>query len=170
MINIISDLIKYILTNYPHKSELSASRLTKMLYLADWKSAIENSSQLTNAKWHFHHYGPYVDDFLKIAKEDNDIEVRNTSTIFGGKKQQLELAKSFKGNVDLSENQKMILDFVIDATKDKNYEEFIKLVYSTYPVVSSSRYSDFDLVNMASEYKEITADNSMPKISLQTHH
>ncbi|MDP1774168.1 MAG: Panacea domain-containing protein [Methylobacter sp.] len=155
MKTVTSNLIKYILKNYPHKSELSASRLTKMLYLADWKSAIENSNQLTNATWHFNHYGPYVDDFLKIAKDDKDIEVKSTQTIFGGKKQQVELAESFNGNIEITENQKTILNFVIGATKDKNYEDFIKLVYSTYPVVSSSKYSDFDLVAMANEYKKI---------------
>lgn len=155
MKTVISNLIKYILKNYPHKSELSASRLTKMLYLADWKNAIESSSQLTNATWHFNHYGPYVEDFLKIAKDDKDIEVKITQTIFGDRKQQVELAKSFNGNIEITENQKAILDFVIEATKDKNYEDFIKLVYSTYPVVSSSRYSNFDLVAMANEYNAV---------------
>ena len=161
MKTIVSNLIKYILKNYPHKSELSASRLTKMLYLADWKSAIEYSRQLTSVTWHFNHYGPYVDDFLKIAKDDKDIEVNDTQTIFGGKKQQIELVNSFSGNIEITENQKEILDFVIEATKDKNYEDFIKLVYSTYPVVSSSRYSDFDLVSLANEYKKIAAKTSV---------
>jgi hypothetical protein len=163
----ISNLIKYILKNYPHKSELSASRLTKMLYLADWKNAIENSTQLTDAVWHFNHYGPYVDDFITIAKNDEDIDVKSTNTMFGGLKQQIELKSSFKGEIDISESDKKILDFVIDATKSKYYEDFIKLVYSTYPVVSSSRYSDFDLVKMASEYKSI-AENSSKKALQRT--
>jgi len=157
----VSNLIKYILKNYPHKSELSASRLTKMLFLADWKSAIEYSKQLTNVTWHFNHYGPYVDDFLRIAKDDKDIEVNDTQTIFGGRKQQIELVNSFNGNIEITKNQKEILDFVIEATKDKNYEDFIKLVYSTYPVVSSSRYSDFDLVSLANEYKKIATKTSV---------
>ncbi len=159
MEKIISNLIKYILVNYPHKSELSASRLTKMLYLADWKSSIEKDSQMTNVVWHFHHYGPYVNDFLKIAIEDPDINVVNTATIFGGKKQQIELKKDFRNDIKISGENKIILDFVIDATKDKNYEDFIQLVYSTYPVVSSSRYSNFDLVTMARDYKSIAEDS-----------
>lgn len=157
MKKIMANLMKYILINYPHKSELSASRLTKLLYLADWKNAIEKDSQITDLVWHFHHYGPYVDDLIKIAKDDSDIEVINTSTIFGGKKQQIELRKNSNPNIDISVENKEILDFVIKATKDKNYEDFIKLVYSTYPVVSSSRYSDFDLVEMARSYKSMTA-------------
>lgn len=152
----ISNLIKYLLKNYPHKSELSASRLTKMLYLADWKSAITESKQLTSAEWHFNHYGPYVDDFIKIAKEDDDINIFSAQTMYGGHKQQVELRDGFDGEVVVQESEKKILDFVIESTESKNYEDFIKLVYSTYPVVSSSRYNDLDLVKMAQEYKEIS--------------
>ncbi|EPH6097746.1 Panacea domain-containing protein [Vibrio cholerae] len=156
----ISNFIKYLLKNYPYKSELSASRLTKMLYLADWKSAIEESKQLTDAKWHFNHYGPYVDDFIKIAKDDSDIKVYSTQTIFGGGKQQVELRSDFNRDIELEKNEKKILDFVIESTKSKNYEDFIKLVYSTYPVVSSSKYNDLDLVKMAQEYREISEKSS----------
>ncbi|WP_299948417.1 Panacea domain-containing protein [uncultured Microbulbifer sp.] len=152
----ISSLIKYLLKNYPNKSELSASRLTKMLYLADWKSAIENSKQLTDAEWHFNHYGPYVDDFIKIAANDDEIKVFSTQTMFGAHKQQVELREGSSREIEIQESEKKILDFVIDSTRSKNYEEFIKLVYSTYPVVSSSRYNDLDLVKMAQEYRDIS--------------
>ena len=156
----ISNVIKYLLKNYPYKSELSASRLTKMLYLADWKSAIDESKQLTNAEWHFNHYGPYVDDFIKVAKDDSDIKVYSTRTVFGGHKQLVELRNDFNRDLELERNEKKILDFVIESTKSKNYEDFIKLVYSTYPVVSSSKYNDLDLVKMAKEYKEISKKSS----------
>ncbi len=156
----ISNFIKYLLKNYPYKSELSASRLTKMLYLADWKSAIEESKQLTDAEWHFNHYGPYVDDFIKIEKDDSDIKVYSTQTMFGGHKQQVELRSDFNRDIELEKNEKKILDFVIESTKSKNYEDFIKLVYSTYPVVSSSKYNDLDLVKMAQEYREISEKSS----------
>lgn len=160
MKDIISSLIKYVLVKYPYKDELSASRLTKILYLADWKSSIEKGVQITDAVWHFHHYGPYVDDFIKAAKDDADIKVVDTITMFGGKKQQIELRKGFDSDVEISADSKEILDFVIRATKDKNYEEFIKLVYSTYPVVSNSRYSDLDLVKMARDYKALALEGS----------
>jgi hypothetical protein len=156
----ISNLIKYLLKNYPYKTDLSASRLTKILYLADWKSAIEESRQLTDAQWHFNHYGPYVDNFVNIAKNDDDIKVERTRTIFGGHKQQIELSSDFNGDIDIDESEKKFLDFVILSTKEKNYEDFIKLVYSTYPVVSNSKYTDLDLVKLANEYKAISKKSS----------
>ncbi|TQP44692.1 Panacea domain-containing protein [Vibrio cholerae] len=153
MKKVIMDVIKYILFTYPYKDELSASRLTKMLYLTDWKAALEHGVQFTDTTWHFDHYGPYVDDFVKMAKDDNDIKVTNTTTMLGGHKQLFELSSGYRHNVNLSPQLKEIVDFVINATKDKNYEEFIKLVYSTYPVISSSKYSDLDLIAKAREYK-----------------
>jgi len=160
MKNKILNIMKYFLKNYPHKSELSASRLTKMVYLSDWKSAIENEKQLTDALWHFHHYGPYIDDFLKLAFDDKDIEVEETINMFGNKKQLIKLKESFQEEINLPDETKKILDFVISSTKQKNYEDFIKLVYSTYPVISSNRYSDFNLVQMAKNYKEILTKQS----------
>lgn len=156
----ISNIIKYLLKEYPHKSELSASRLTKMIYLIDWKSSIDFGRQITNAQWHFDHYGPYVDDFVRLAKEDKDISVENTANYYGGKKQLFKLSDKFDGNFDLTKEQKHIADFVINATKQKNYEDFIQLVYSTYPVISNDRYSDLDLVESAEKYKQIIASSS----------
>ncbi|EGQ8122384.1 SocA family protein [Vibrio cholerae] len=153
MEKVIMSVIKYILQAYPYKDELSASRLTKMLYLTDWKAALELDTQLTNTVWHFHHYGPYVDDFVKMAKQDSDIKVTSTTTVFGGSKQLFELSGEGTQPITLEPQLKEIVDFVINATKDKNYEEFIKLVYSTYPVLSSNKYSDLDLVQKAREYK-----------------
>ena len=151
----ISNIVKYLLREYPHKSELSAFRITKIIYLMDWKSSIDFGRQITDAQWHFNHYGPYVDDFVQQAKKDKDIVCENTSTFFGGKKQLFKLASSFSGVIEITDEQKKIADFVIDATKEKNYEDFIQLVYSTYPVMSSSRYSDLNLVGLAQEYKKL---------------
>ena len=160
MKTLISNIIKYLLKEYPHKSELSASRLTKMIYLMDWKNSVDNRSQITNAKWHFDHYGPYVDDFVNIAKEDSDILVKKTSNFYGGKKQLFLLSEKFDGKIDITPEQKKIADFVIDATKQKNYEDFIKLIYSTFPIISNNRYSDLDLVEMADKYRDIVENNS----------
>lgn len=153
METIIKQVLKYILLKYPYKGELSASRLTKMVYLTDWKFAIEFERQFTNKIWHFNHYGPYIDDFVNLAKDDEDIVVTNTTNFYGGHKQLFELRSDFNDSINLSSELKEVVDFVIKATQDKNYEEFIKLVYSTYPVISSSKYSNLDLVAKAREYK-----------------
>ena len=48
-----------------------------------------------------------------------------------------------------------ILDFVMEGSAPLNWNEFIKLVYSTYPIVSQERYAKLDLVRLAQEYEEV---------------
>jgi len=159
----ISTIIKYILTYYPHKDELSASRLTKILYLVDWKNSIENGEQLTNSIWYYNHYGPYVEDFMKIAEEDSDIEIKNESNVFGGKKRLLKMKNSCKVKITLKQEEKQLVDFVINATKEKSYADFINLVYSTYPVLISDKYTQIDLVTLACEYKKLKLKSTKVK-------
>jgi hypothetical protein len=151
----IANILKYILASYPNKAELSASRLTKMLYLADWKSAIDKGELLTNSAWYYNHYGPYVNDFIVLAEKDPDIEVVEDVNLFGGKKRVLRLKEGYKPSVRLDEDAKILVDFVISATKSKSYQDFIHLVYSTYPVITSDKYTEIDLVELAKEYNEI---------------
>lgn len=160
MKTVISNVVTYLIKTYPHKNELSASRLTKMIYLMDWKSSIDYGHQITDAKWHFSHYGPYVDDFVKLAKEDKGFFLENVATYYGGKKQLFKLSKGYEGNIELTEEQKKVADFVIRATKQKNYEDFIQLIYSTFPIISNDRYSDLNLVELAQRYKEILERSS----------
>ncbi len=47
----LKDIIAYYCDRYPHKEELSKARLTKMVYLADWKSAIVHGKQISDIKW-----------------------------------------------------------------------------------------------------------------------
>ncbi len=86
MIDKFATLVKYFLSYYPHKDELSASRLTKMVYLSDWKSALENDRQLTETEWYFNHYGPYVDKLKDVANAGNGIRSFESSNMYGSKK------------------------------------------------------------------------------------
>ena len=55
----------------------------------------------------------------------------------------------------LSADEMRILDFVMEGSAPLNWNEFIKLVYSTYPIVSQERYAKLDLVRLAQEYEEV---------------
>lgn len=150
--NNLNKIIKYIVVEYPFKSELSASRLTKIIYLADWKSAIDSGEQLTPIIWRFNHFGPYVEDVIECVREDPDMAITLEETYYGNKKTLIRLNGSLIKS-DLSLKIQHLLNFVIMATKDKNYSDFIKLVYSTYPVITSDKYSTLNLVQLAEDYK-----------------
>jgi predicted nucleic acid-binding OB-fold protein len=149
----LRDVVAYICRNYPHKDELSNARVTKMVYLADWRSALTRGKRLTDVHWVFNHYGPFVYDIINTVKEDPAFEVVSTENMYGGSKDLMRIAD----DVDypsLGEGERELLDFVIEKSAQKNWDEFIRLVYSTYPIATQERFSELDLVELAREYEQ----------------
>lgn len=148
------DVIGYFCQNYPFPEELSQARLTKMVYLADWKNAITEGAQITSIHWVFNHYGPYVEDVINAAKADNRFKVVDTVNYYGAKKFLIKFfKKDSKEFPSLKANEKNILDFVISKTSTKYWKDFMNLIYSTYPIYVSKRGEYLDLVQLAQKYK-----------------
>jgi hypothetical protein len=151
----LQDIIAYLLREYPHKHELSNARVTKMVYLADWKSVLERGRQVSSITWYFDNYGPFVWDVAKTTQEHPSLfEMQQTANVFGGEKLLMRLKDENYGCPSLSDEDRQTLDFVIKQTAPKHWDGFIKLVYSTYPIMSSDRYSMLDLATKAKEYQE----------------
>lgn len=151
--NRLQNILAYLCIHYPHKGELSKARLTKLVYLADWFSALSDDQQMTDIKWLFNHYGPYVDDITNCAQTSNQFKITTEQTLHGSTKYLIQ----FIGDLDedtLSKRDKQILGVVIDKTKQMYFNDFINYVYSTYPIQSKDRYSYLDLLSLANEYKE----------------
>lgn len=148
----LKDVVAYLCVKYPHKQELSKARLTKMVYLADWLASINFRRQLTNISWVFNHFGPYVEDVVELARSDLDFDVCVDKTYHGSIKEVIAF-NGDPGTVVLSEEERSVLEYVVKATKDKYWDEFIRLVYSTYPILTEPRFSTLDLVALAEEYR-----------------
>ncbi|WP_460374049.1 Panacea domain-containing protein [Methanocalculus sp. MC3] len=149
------DVMVYLIKKYPYKDELSNARLTKMVYLADWKFALKHGRQITDTNWVFNNYGPFVRDILNTANQHPDLfTVEDTTNSFGAKKTLISLLKE-EYTHKLSDDEKEILDYVINTTKDLNWDKFIQLVYSTFPILTSERYSELDLIKLAQEKKSL---------------
>ncbi len=149
----LRDVVAYLCRHYPHKRELSNARLTKMVFLSDWKSALDRGHQLTDIEWKFNQFGPYVPDVLKTATEDEDLEVVETTNFFGDP-MRLIAARDDANYPSLEADDCEILDFVIESTAPKHWDDFIRLVYSTYPIVTQPRGSQLDLVKLAQDYRD----------------
>ncbi len=150
----IIDVIAYIIRNSPNKPDLSNARLTKMVYLADWRHAITQKSLITSINWYFDNYGPFVWDIKRTAEENPDIiSISPQVNAYGNPKLLFGLNQE---NYDpiLTLEEKGSLDHVIEKTKDLNWGEFIRLVYSTFPILTSERYTYLDLIKKAKEYAQ----------------
>ncbi len=129
-----------------------------MVYLADWRSAIERGAQLTALSWRFSFYGPYVPDVVRLARTEEGFEVEEVKNLYGSP---AEFVRRTPGAAEgeeyasLAPEDRNLLDFVIGSVQDKGYSEFIKLVYSTYPIATKDRHTRLDLAGLADEYRRV---------------
>jgi uncharacterized protein YwgA len=157
--NKLQSIVAYLCSKYPHKSELSKARLTKLVYLADWFSALVDGKPMTNIEWLFNHYGPYVEDVVDSVRNTQNFSIDCEQNGYGATKHVI----SFYGNeneINLSQRECAILDVAIEKTKDLYFNDFIDYVYSTYPIKSHERYSTLNLESLAKEYKQ--KNNTLP--------
>ena len=149
----LSDLVRYIVKNYPDSNMLSKARLNKLIYLIDWKSSIDHNDQISDINWIFNHYGPYVNDIETRLLFDERFNIEHTINYYGSEKSIIKL-KDDRDFMEPNEKQKMIIDLVIEITKKMNWSNFINTVYSTYPIKVSEKGETLDLVKLANEYKQ----------------
>lgn len=146
------NIIIYIFRNYPKVEELSKPRLVKLIYLIDWKHTIDNGKQATPINWYYNHYGPYVDSVIELIRENDKIfNVQSTINDYWGVSDKIKLISS--EDVSIDESAKKAADFIISNTADKNWSEFINLVYSTFPIKTNSKYTYLNLVDDAVKFK-----------------
>jgi hypothetical protein len=124
-----------------------------MVYLCDWKSAIDRDETLTDIKWLFNNYGPYVEDLTTLATRDPEFKVDMTRNNYGAPKELIVFTGTSKPV--LEDKEKEIVDFVIEKTKSLYWNDFINLIYSTYPIITRPRYDYLDLKELAAEYKSM---------------
>lgn len=149
----LEQLIRYILLKYPNTSELSKPRLVKLIYLIDWKYTIKQGSQYTCINWYFNHYGPYVNDVIDLMRNRPGVfQVNSYNNQYQGITDKFILLD--KSQISLSNDIKAITDSFIEYTYKLTWSNFISLVYSSYPIKSSLKYTALDLVKLAEDYKK----------------
>ena len=143
-------LMAYFCKYYPYKDDISKARLNKMIYLADWKSAIESGSQLSEIHWLYNNYGPYVNEVANLARNDDWFVIYNTYNSLGHKKNIIYINNYVQdSDIILSDEDKKYTNFVIESTQSLSWSNFIRLVYSTYPIISSTKKEYLNLVELA---------------------
>ena len=126
-------------------------RLTLMLYLADWFSAITYNEPFTELPWKYDHgflYTKYLDNIIKDMPSLYTVE----SSTLGVKGREI----YFDGDINkliFTEGEKQILDHILKETKDLLFNSLVKQAYSTYPMTADTIYTDLDLVALAKEWK-----------------
>lgn len=151
--------VVYYICSLARKTGISLpkARLVKLVYLADWKSSVEYGCQITEVKWFYNHFGPYVNEIIELIDMSPYFVRRNYINQFGKPAEKIDLKDQSLENeslkIELTNQQLRIIDFVFSVTQNMGYNEFLKLVYSTYPIIKTEKYNELDLVGLAEEYK-----------------
>ncbi len=139
----LKDIITYIYNNYPYRNKLSKARLVRMLYLADWRSAITRGKQLTQVTWKF---------------SENGLEPRNMmEEIYIPDESKFNFLIDFS-YPSLTSEDKQVIDHVIGTSSEKSWDALMRLIYSTFPILTQPRSSKLDLVKLAEIYKTIQTE------------
>jgi uncharacterized protein YwgA len=146
----LRDAMAYACHAYP-ASDLSKAKLAKILYLADWKSALEGRAQITPIHWKFNHYGPYVTDVVDTARLSDGFSLVDDWTSFGNRRTIVKYEGCEFGQI--GDEEKRTIDEIVKTVAPLSFDAFLKLVYSTYPIVVSDRGSELDLQKLAADYR-----------------
>jgi hypothetical protein len=123
-----------------------------MIYLADWYHTVLTGRRLTEINWSFDHYGPYVKDVFESLRLDSRFKVEHSTNLYGKKKEVVTLVADVPRKWELQADEKESLDIVISKCKKLNWNAFIELIYSTYPIQESDRHSTIDLSALAGKF------------------
>lgn len=170
MDTILLEVIQYLTQNYKGDGiGLSVSKLSKLVFLADWKSAINNRKQITNIQWTLHYSGPFCDE---VSSEN----ITKTSGLRIYVKQTLEHVEVdtvilTKPPVysDLNEKYKLILNIVLKNTQYLRWPEFLDFVYGTFPFEVSEPFTPIDLVELAEFYRDYVASQRRARSTVRQY-
>lgn len=151
-------ILKYLHINYSDaccECSVSMSRLVKMLYLADWKSAIDHGEPLTSVQWWIDDCGPNTNEVLNCLKDNPEHFLLDFSLDeHGNIKVSVALCNTEDSIDTLSEDCRNTLDFVLSTMSRLSWTEVTRLVISTYPMITQATGSDLDLAALAKEHRE----------------
>lgn len=137
-----------------HKNEISEMHLgllLEILYLSDWKAAIEKDGDtISDLKWQKINSSPKAENITKLLSKIRDIQVSKFSP---DEENWLIKMVHPKASNSLGKTDKLIIDYVSDLSK--NSESLESLVGYTYPMfIISDEQTPINMSKLAKDYKK----------------
>ena len=147
-----SDIACFILEN-SGKMPVSRSRLIKTIYLADWRAAIVQGSQITNADWVLSECGPYSPE-IRQELTDNTTNFEIEACEIHDRMMNVVKLKKLTGLRSFGQKDEVVTSFLRKKALRLDWGHFNQLVNSTFPVRVSLVGDKLDLADMAQKYKD----------------
>lgn len=81
-----NNILHYLVDKYPYPDDLTRLRVTKLIYLIDWKAVQKTGQQLTNITWSLGQYGPTTETIVETVDKNPGLTFLETVSNFGTKK------------------------------------------------------------------------------------
>ena len=139
------------LPNGPH-----LLRLSYILYLTDWSSAVVQGRRVTTLKWLLSAHGPRaeaVDGFLANSREFKLMGAKGPSAIV--------LFEGLPPFPSLNKADSRIIQEIIRVTEDLNWSQMQRLIHQSDPVMFGRIDQDLDLEYFARTKRPLPAPRSV---------
>ncbi len=153
----LNNVLLYLYREFPNPLSLGASRAVKMIFLADWRCAVEHGEPITDIVWRNTDRGPYspliaetlAHDEANFFLEPNEKEsLRFLSFVVVPK-------NNHAASVELSHTSKKILDAVIADTHNMPLWQLSNLIEAQFPMRVTEQGDTIVLSDWANKYKKI---------------
>lgn len=164
----LNSLMACLASRNPPSFELTVERMTQTVYLVDWKSALEFGEQVTSITWFYGPAGPMSQEILRIAGMANSPLIVRTPLNSPGRSRASIALRDRSFVPKLPDRDLDVVGFVLNTVLSYDRHAIAKLVLSTFPFVSNSRYTKLDLVKSAKEYKRLLNAMNVKRDSMTT--
>jgi hypothetical protein len=120
-------------------------------YLADWRSAIARGQQLTGVTWEFNEMGPSSREVLEAIFSGSRFGIVPGRRSEGGQQQVVAVDPQAVPR-SLTSEDKEILTYVVERVAHHDDSGLVRLVYSTFPILCTPRFSKLSLPELAARY------------------
>ena len=96
---------------------------------------------------------PHVDDVWQTAVSGPDSEVIRTENLYGNAKDLIKVIPGASYS-SVSKVESDVLHQVIEPTTPRYWEDFIRLVYPTYPIIPQEKFTKLSLPQLVKDHKK----------------
>lgn len=150
----LKDIVYALIRGLSDVGHLSMPRLIKSLYLFDWSCVLNNRCNGQQFQWSCGMCGPFCEQISNDIIEDKKaFRTYLKDNHYGGMKLVVECTDT-KYAPQLSETSMKAVEHVIKETKGMQWNDFVRLISSTMPVVMSNLDEPLDLLRAAEFRKQ----------------
>ena len=146
LINILIHILKIL---NPKKATIDY--ITQIIYMTDWVMALNKDTLISDLHWELGENGPQVEELDIIIGHRPDI-FKVTPVIDGGTKSIFLSLINTNISYSLDSTEAAYLDKVIMLFDPLFKDDFVDIVFHTYPILSTNKKEPIDILRLAREY------------------